>query len=199
MNLDNTTIIKLAELLEGTMLLASLDDEYYFTIPVYDGAIEIMSDGKVYYRVWALDHGMRHEEMVAEVPDVPIHEMASWIRMMLLQQEYIRVLMCGADEPLIYRACLLAQLNGEEISHGTARAIASTWDFSPNMSSHGDFVRNGSITDDNLWTNIFSAYNSMSDNDKLAADMLGTYLAKRRVTGETGPVENWSKMVLDRP
>lgn len=197
MTFNDKTIIELAEILDGAMCLTSTDGEKYFTTPISNGAIEIESDGKVYYREWALDHGMRHEEVIGEVPDVPLCEQASWIRMMLVNQEYMRNLMCGADEPLIYRACKLSQLNGEEISHGTAKAIA--FGYNDSYSGISEFVNYGAITSLNLWYDLFgNYYPGMSDDDQLAADMFGTYLAKRRMSGETGPVENWSKMRLDK-
>lgn len=198
MSFNDKTIIELAEILDGAMCFTSTDGEDYFTTPISNGAIEIESDGKVYYREWALDHGMRHEEVIGEVPDVPVYEMASWIRMMLVNQEFNRDLNCGADEPLIYRACKLAQLNNEEISHGTARTIAAAYD-DYRYGIHS-FVSTGEITDDDLWWNLFGThYKHMSADLQLSADMLGTYLVKRRMGYETGPVDNWSRMWVDKP
>lgn len=79
---------------------------------------------------------------------------------------------------------------GEEISDECARVIASWW--YEGMGAGYAFVSTGAITTTptDLWRRLCAdSYDSMSADDKLCADMLGTYLLNR---DERGPVEGWS-------
>lgn len=197
---DKSIMLFLADQLGSTMSFAKEEGEYYFTTPIADGAIEIHNGGEVFFRRWSLDHGLTHEELIETLPiEVSLYELPSYIRIMLRHQEFNRALNCGADEPLIYRACALAQLNQTEISHGTAKAIAASYD-QYYSSGTNEFAATGAIVSENLWYLLFgSYYEMMSSDDKLAADMLGTYLVQRRIKEQTGAVPGWSKMSVDKP
>jgi len=189
-------ISELSVLLNGAMTLAAIDDEFYLTTPLNGGALEIHSDRSVWFRKWSSNHGMSEERQVTEMPDVPIHEQAAFIRVLIpvlsIQSENY------TDDYKIHEACRKAQHAGNEISDGTAHAIASQFD--DNMPGVHEFVTTGAIITDDLWWNLFGAlYPTLSSNDQLAADMVGTYLVKRRISGQTGKVPNWSRKWVDKP
>jgi hypothetical protein len=97
------------------------------------------------------------------------------------------------DSELIARECAAKQAAGEEISDACARMIASQWYIGHAGAS---FVTTGAITTDpsTLWRILFlPEYPTMVPADKLAADMLGTYLQR---AGERGPVAGWSGLWL---
>lgn len=79
-----------------------------------------------------------------------------------------------------------AQAEGREMSDGAARAIAAGW-------YDGDdghaFVSTGAVTDPHLvWRDLFGngIYDVLWPEQKLQADMLGTYLTS---AGTRGPVD----------
>ena len=91
--------------------------------------------------------------------------------------------------------CQARQDAGEEISDACARVIAASW-YSSNAGA--SFATTGAITvsPSALWRELFlPEYESgrMSAGDRLAADMLGTYLT---AAGERGPVAGWSGLWL---
>lgn len=184
------------------MTLTSHDGDIYLTTPIYQGAIEIEQySGSLYvwYREWSYS-GLSKETELDPVPDVPIEEQAAYIRMMLVRQE--RKLAAWTEEQKVYDACKLAQIQGKEISHAVAREIAYWYhDYREGIN---DFISTGAITTPDLWHNLFSnlngdsMYANMDENNKLAADMFGTYLVQRRVNNETGPVECWTSMRMGK-
>jgi hypothetical protein len=180
---------KLAPLLEGTMTFAESDGELYFTTPVASGELSIESDGTAWYREWSGNHGVSYEKELTSVPDVPVHEQACFIRLLIIRTDISTQL--PWDEYQIYEKCREAQHKNVEISHGTARAIATQ--FLSSLDGVEAFISTGDITTDNLWYNLVGEYYSaMSDKDKLCADMLGTYLVQRRMLGQMSQVPLWS-------
>jgi len=101
------------------------------------------------------------------------------------------------DSEMIMRECRAAQAESREISDACARMIASQW-HSENATV--SFATTGAITVDpeTLWAILFlpEYNNDMSADDKLAADMLGTYLLR---AGERGPVDGWSRLWINDP
>ena len=98
------------------------------------------------------------------------------------------------DETDVYAACRRAQANGHEIDHGTARTIGS-W-YASGMDETQSFASTGAIIDTatSLWrrmTDNGALYSTANDDDKLALDMLGTYLLNR---DDKLPVPGWSDM-----
>lgn len=100
------------------------------------------------------------------------------------------------DTQLIAIECRAAQSEGREISDACARMIASQW--------HSDdigaaFSTTGAISDPtDVYRSLFylrgqSVYPSMTAADKIASDMLGTYLTN---AGKRGPVPGWSGLWL---
>lgn len=99
------------------------------------------------------------------------------------------------DASAIEVQCRIAQAADEEISDGCARAIATG-----NMdgAAGASFATTGAISDPSeVWRDLFTLrdgtwmYSSMSRAERLAADMLGTYLAN---AGARGPVAGWSDL-----
>jgi hypothetical protein len=77
-----------------------------------------------------------------------------------------------------------------EISDACARVIAS-W-HAEGMGVGQAFASSGAISSSTeVWRDLFGHghYDRLSADDKLAADMLGTYLLNR---SDNGPVEGWS-------
>lgn len=203
MNLGSEEITFLFLQLEGTFELDNDGENHMFTAPCSYGAFEVDSWGQTWFRAWDRTHGLSQEEELELIPDIPITEVPSWLRMQLKKQEYIHDLRGGCTDSVIYRACGMAFFKDEEISHNVARAVGF-WngdDDSPDVQA---FQRDGSITSYDLWWNYFSFsnerdhcfYPSLSEEWKLIADMFGTYLVKRRLSGDTGPVEGWSDLKL---
>jgi hypothetical protein len=86
-----------------------------------------------------------------------------------------------------------AKSGREEISDACARVIASWWHGGQKSLGYS-FVSTGAITDaSDLWRELFPDYSSLSDADKIAADMLGTYFTN---AGTRGPIEGWSGLWL---
>lgn len=86
------------------------------------------------------------------------------------------------------------QRDKHELEHGTARAIASAY-------HHGGdtyaFVSTGVILDSDLYgqlTDDSALYQTGSLSDKRELNWLGTYLVRRIVNGDTGPIDGWSDM-----
>jgi hypothetical protein len=99
-----------------------------------------------------------------------------------------------SDETAVYAACRVAQDEGREIDHGTARTIGS-W-YAQGMDETQSFATTGAIinTATTLWrrmTDNGNLYSTASEDDKLALDMIGTYLLNRE---DTGPVPGWHHM-----
>lgn len=96
------------------------------------------------------------------------------------------------DDELIAAECRAAQAEGREISDGCARAIAAQY-HSPGNDTVA-FSTAGAIVDPTtLWRDLFvpEYEESMTRSERLAADMLGTYLIN---AGRRGPVEGWSEV-----
>lgn len=184
-----------------SMQLAELDGEYYLTAPVWCGAVEVDEDKKVWYREWQANHGMSKENELDPVPDVPLEEQASYIRMLLIRHEH--QLASRYNEEKILNECQRAIIEDREISHGTARTIAA--DHLDGTECISQFYNDGSIVTENLWWNMFSlpdgkpVYPLLPKDAQLVADMFGTYLTDRRKKDDIGPVENWSRMWVDKP
>jgi hypothetical protein len=100
----------------------------------------------------------------------------------------------SSDSQAIHAECFYASANDREISDGCARAIAAGY-----MSgiAGASFATTGAISDPtDVWRDLFyvngrSMYPGMSAAEKLAADMLGTYLGG---AGKRGPVDGWSSL-----
>ena len=92
-----------------------------------------------------------------------------------------------------HRACLAAQAEGREIGDATARVIASMYH------DGGDgyaFASSGYIADDDdTWRSLFGRgfYETMTADERLLADMLGTYFTNRP---DRGRVAGWSGLWL---
>lgn len=100
------------------------------------------------------------------------------------------------DDEAIHAECVAAQAEGREISDGCARTIASQW-HSPGNSTAA-FSTTGAIIGsiDALWADFFLPVRERrSESDKLAADLLGTYLLN---AGPRGPVAGWSNVWVGR-
>lgn len=102
------------------------------------------------------------------------------------------------DSEKIAAYCQAAQAAGEEISDACARVIASQWacgNMSATLSTTGMIDGDPSA----VWREMFlPEYENgrMTRGDRLAADMLGTYLQARYRDGDTGPVAGWSGLWL---
>ena len=89
--------------------------------------------------------------------------------------------------------CNRAQADAEEISDGCARTIASMY-HEPGYPAGPAFSTSGAISDpDEVWDALFGRgfYSSMTMDEKMLADMLGTYLI---AAGPRGPVPGWSSL-----
>lgn len=95
-----------------------------------------------------------------------------------------------SDETKITINCRAAQAAGHEIDDATARVIASLY-HSGQASLGYSFGSTGAIPEDTsrLWRELFPFYRGLSQDERLWADMLGTYLLHH---GERGPVDGWS-------
>src|SRR5271170_1599809 len=99
--------------------------------------------------------------------------------------------MTMTDSGLITAECQSAQAEDREISDACARMIASQYQ---ENGPSGDFASSGAICDpSDVWRDCFylrgaSMYPGMAPAEKLAADMLGTYLGQ---AGRRGPVTGW--------
>lgn len=102
--------------------------------------------------------------------------------------------------------CNRAQADAEEISDGCARTIAAMY-HEPGYPAGPAFSTSGAISNPTeVWEALFgcgvrkawknrpdSFYSSMGD-EKILADMLGTYLVK---AGPRGPVPGWSSLWVE--
>ena len=79
-----------------------------------------------------------------------------------------------------------------EISDACARAIGSMYQDGQGSLTYA-FASTGAITTDpeRLWGLFFPDYSAMSSEERLAADMLGTYLESRE---DHSPVPGWSNL-----
>jgi hypothetical protein len=97
------------------------------------------------------------------------------------------------DDQAIHAACVFASAAGEEIDDGTARAIAAQW--AAGMGLGQSFATTGAIADpsDDTYRDLVSTaeYRAASAADRLALDMLGTYLLDK---GPRGPQVGWSNV-----
>lgn len=91
--------------------------------------------------------------------------------------------------------CKRAQSEEREITDACARVIASMY-HSGQASLGYSFASTGTIGEDStpLWRELFDDYKGMSVDEKLLADMLGTYLVN--ADHPRGPVEGWSGLWL---
>ena len=83
----------------------------------------------------------------------------------------------------------------EEISDACARVLASQY-YEGQASLGYSFVSSGSIPEDtsDLWRELFgSVYETSSPDEKIAMDMMGTYLIQN---GPREPVPGWSSLWL---
>lgn len=112
------------------------------------------------------------------------------------------------DAEKVLAECQRAQSEDREISDACARVIAS-WHYAGQASDGYAFVSTGAIPEDlmteddsseiwwsgpsQVWDDLFGRghYDTLSADDKLAADMLGTYLVR---AGTRGPVAGWSQL-----
>ncbi len=95
------------------------------------------------------------------------------------------------DSDAVHIHCTAQQEAGEEIADGTARVIASWWHGGQSSAAYS-FVSTGAVDDaTDLWREMFDGYHAMSPRDRLAGDMLGTYLMR---AGRRGPVAGWSDL-----
>ena len=106
------------------------------------------------------------------------------------------------DAQVALANCQAAQAKGKEIDDATARTIAS-WHYDGQASDGYAFVSTGAIAP-GLWRELFlnddhrvgkgtpgTYYQRLSADDRLMADMLGTYLI---AAGPRGPVPGWSSL-----
>lgn len=100
----------------------------------------------------------------------------------------------------VYAECRAAQSEGREISDGCARTIA-TWyhDPSPSGQAGSAFSHTGAIADptDDTYRSLVSSpslYTDATADDRLALDMLGTYLINH---GPRGPVDGWDNVWVE--
>lgn len=176
----------------GMTLSVIGDSDYYLTIPLGAGALEIDEDKKTWYREWAPDHGVIREDALEPVPDAPLEEQAAFIRILIKKTALKRS--SSTTEYMINEACRKAMHANQEISHGTARMIAVDY---ADQSTEA-FVFTGVIDSENIWWFLFgNLYGKLSEDDRLAADMLGTYLTSRRKDNDLGPVDNWVHLPVD--
>lgn len=98
------------------------------------------------------------------------------------------------EQGRVYLHCRERQTEGREIDHGVARTIGAWWHDGRIMDTIA-FTSTGFIGKDvSAQTFHEGAYAGQSADDRLALDMLGTYLVDRQMRGETGPVPGWSDM-----
>ena len=90
------------------------------------------------------------------------------------------------------KAEVQAKWGREEISDACARVIAS-WHHGGQATQGYAFVSTGAISDPSaLWRELFlDCYPQMSRQERLDADMVGTYLNHH---GPRGPVDGWSSL-----
>ena len=97
------------------------------------------------------------------------------------------------DDEAVHLACVLAAGAGEEIDDGTARTIAAQW--AAGMGLGQSFATTGAIADppDDTYRDLVSSaeYQAAGPADRLALDMLGTYLLDK---GPRGPKAGWSNV-----
>ena len=96
------------------------------------------------------------------------------------------------DERAVNIACQTAQSEKREISDATARTIAS-WYHDGQWTDGYKFVSTGAISDPTaLWRElVITLYEGETPANRLALDMLGTYLLN---AGKRGPVAGWSDL-----
>jgi hypothetical protein len=91
------------------------------------------------------------------------------------------------------RAAREAQSNGAEISDAAARVIASMYHNGQASASYS-FVSTGAISDPtDVYRECITDYAALSADERLLADMLGTYLANR---ADRSAVPGWSGLWL---
>lgn len=98
------------------------------------------------------------------------------------------------EQEAVYTHCRERQAEGREIDHAFARTIGSWW-HDGRITATIAFTSTGYIHPD-LTLHLFhgGAYSDQTADDKLALDMLGTYLVDRRARWKTGVVPGWSDM-----
>ena len=93
--------------------------------------------------------------------------------------------------------CRERQGRGREISDGCARTIAAMY-HEPGFPAGPAFSTSGAIPEDpmDVWHALFGRgfYSGMTMDEKLLADMLGTYLI---AAGPRGPVPGWSSLWVE--
>ena len=98
------------------------------------------------------------------------------------------------DQEAVYAECRQAQAEGREISDACARVIASWWHNGQGSPGYA-FVSTGAYgSSTDLWRDLTDngrEYDRADADDRLALDMLGTYLLNR---DDRGPVPGWSRL-----
>jgi len=95
------------------------------------------------------------------------------------------------DDVYVVRNCRAAQDAGHEIDDATARVIASWWH---DGAAGYEFTSTGTVNPRvRRWLSdtIVSEYTALGEDDRLALDMLGTYMFR---TPCRGPVPGWSAL-----
>lgn len=90
-----------------------------------------------------------------------------------------------------------AEIEGREIHHGVARAIADS--FHDGSALTLSFVSTGTILGEDtseLWRALFPNYYALSRQEQNWANWLGTYLGNRE---DRGAIEGWANLWADRP
>lgn len=102
------------------------------------------------------------------------------------------------EQEAVYTHCRTRQAQGREIAHGVARTIGAWW-HDGRIRDTIAFSSTGFIAEGlTLYTFHEGAYDRQSADDRLALDMLGTYLTARQMRGETDKVPGWSDMWADK-
>jgi hypothetical protein len=101
------------------------------------------------------------------------------------------------DETYVFPHCRERRAAGIEIDHGVARTIAS-WYHNGGITATIALSSTGTITDDLTMFMLHEGdYDSQPEDDRLALDMLWSYVEARRRAGDTGKVPGWDNMWAD--
>lgn len=99
-----------------------------------------------------------------------------------------------SEQERVFQHCRERQAEGREIDHGVARVIGAWWHDGRIMDTIA-FTSTGHVAEDLTPRTFYeTGYESFSPDDRLALDMLGTYLMDRKRRGEMGQVPGWSDM-----
>jgi hypothetical protein len=98
-----------------------------------------------------------------------------------------------SDLELCLKNCRAAQMYGHEINDATARTIAGLY-YRGQFTLGYQFLSTGYIGP-NLWRDIFPDYEERNADDRLIADMFGTYLIN---SAGNRDLDNWSDLWVDK-